>query len=93
VKAGEFFALAGLSCLAVAFIFVACGGNPWTDADSKSAHDAVTAGQALVQVCGGDAACDPGIVRATERSVDCNIASMLHRHGADLSDAGAGCSH
>ena len=72
-------------------LLIGCGGNAWTDFDTKAAQDAVSAQQTLVVVCEGDAGCTPGIVRAVERATSCNLASMLARHGAGNADAG-GCS-
>lgn len=73
-------------------LLLGCGGNGWTPADSKSARDALSAQRTLLDVCSSDAGCTPPMVRAVERASTCNLASMLHRHGADVADAGDGCA-
>jgi len=73
-----------------AFALWECGGNAWTDADTKAALDAVRAQNAIVTLCDGDGGCTPGQVRAVERATSCNLSSMMVRHGVDAS-APAGC--
>ena len=69
---------------------VACGGG-WSDADTKSATDAVRA-QLLVQnICAPDAGCPPAQVRALERASLCSNESMLFRHGHAVPDGGPEC--
>jgi hypothetical protein len=76
--------------LFVALALLGCGGNAWTDADSKAATDAVRAQQLLAALCDSDAGCSHGQVHLVEHETSCNLASMLHRHGAtDVADAGS----
>lgn len=84
------------SMRAVSFVLVllaaGCGGNAWTPKDTVSATHAVQLGKACDELCAADAAsCTPQMAASCVESIDCNIGSMLHRHGAaDLMDGGAG---
>ena len=82
-----------VAIVALAGVVAACTGNAaeWTSADAKSATDALHSQALLVTSCGGDAGCSPAVLRAVERSSVCNLAAMLHRHGADVPEAGAEC--
>jgi hypothetical protein len=80
----------GLLAIIAAIFLAACGGSSWTEADSKSASNAVRAQILVEAACAGDAGCPPGQVRALERMALCSNLSMLSRHGHPL-DGGVSC--
>lgn len=55
----------------------------WKDEDSKALTDAIHAQQALTRFCVGDAGCSGDQVEAVDRAVQCNLGSILVRHGQD----------
>lgn len=57
-----------------------CGGNGWTDADTKSAQDAVHAQLMVETICADAGPCTPSQVRALERMSACAVESMRERH-------------
>jgi hypothetical protein len=69
---------------------LACGGG-WTEADTRSATDAVHAEQLAVEACSGDAGCPAGQVRALQTGALASNCSMLFHHGQSVPDAGASC--
>lgn len=64
-----------------------CGCSPgWSDADTKSATDAIHAELMVESICSDGGDCKPAQVRALERAVLCANSAMLFRHGAAVPD-------
>ncbi len=79
-----------VALLAVAL--VGCGGNPWTDADSKSMTNAVLLARGCDALCLSDGGCTASQSSACLEPIACNVGSALHRHGQpDMLDGGAAC--
>ena len=62
------------------FAVCSCGGNAWTDADTKSATDAVHVQIMIETICGEAGPCTASQVRALERASLCANESMRERH-------------
>jgi hypothetical protein len=89
VKLGLVAVLAG-----AALLLEGCAGTPpWTAHDTVSATDAVKLGQTCDAVCLSDAGCPPDVAAGCFEAIDCNVGSMLARHGqSDLGTQDAGCA-
>ena len=70
---------------------VSCGGPHWTPADTTAATHAVELSQRCGALCAGEGGCPPEVAAGCFEAVDCNVGSMLRRHGAPDHDAGAEC--
>ncbi len=76
-----------MKTLPVILLATACGGG-FSDADTKSATEAVRAEAMIERLCAPGAACEASQVRALERATMCANASMLARHGKPVPDLG-----
>ena len=79
-----------LACL----VLVGCSSsNQWTAADTKAATTMLRTQQSLLALCQGDAGCTSDQVQIVETAAECNLGSMMARHGADVLDGGGaiGC--
>lgn len=63
----------------------------WQSTDTTSATHAVQLSQRCGALCLSDAGCPPDVAAGCFESIDCNLGSMLHRHGAPDLDAGLEC--
>jgi hypothetical protein len=79
--------------VALLALLVGCGGNAWTDADTKASTTILRTQRALVRLCQSDAGCTSAQVVELQNATECNLGSMLARHGADILDGGGqlGC--
>lgn len=66
------------------FLLSACGSSrDWKTADTTSATHTVQLSQRCGALCLSDAGCPPEVAAGCFESIDCNVGSMLHRHGAN----------
>ena len=77
----------------ILLLLVSCSAGPaFTAEDTTSATHAVQLGKACEELCQSEAGCTPSQASTCFEAMDCNIGSMLFRHGApDLLDGGAAC--
>ena len=83
MKLGVSLCLALLGCHSAA--------STWQTADTTSATHAVQLSQRCGTLCLSDAGCPPEVAAGCFESLDCNMGSMLHRHGQSDLDAGNEC--
>jgi hypothetical protein len=77
--------------LAAALLLLTACGPRWTDADAKSATDAVHVQLAIEAICADGGACTPAQVRALERASLCANAAQLFRHGQSVPTGSVKC--